>query len=76
MLSHNTQQTPEVATGQSSLAAVQRYGGKRDVASMVQMSVRSVDTRLDPTGRVSRFNSGRERHGGARGRVRFHSFLI
>jgi predicted DNA-binding transcriptional regulator AlpA len=43
MVNHNTQQTPEVATGQSSLAAVQRYGGKKDVASMVQMSVRSVD---------------------------------
>jgi predicted DNA-binding transcriptional regulator AlpA len=40
----NTQQ-PEVATGnESSLAAVVPcYGSKRDVAAMLQMSVRSVD---------------------------------
>lgn len=37
------QTLPEVPTGQSLLGAVARYGGKRDVASMVQMSVRSVD---------------------------------
>jgi phage terminase Nu1 subunit (DNA packaging protein) len=45
MESNNTNQTPETATGQqTSLAAqVSRYGSKRDVAAMVQMSVRTVD---------------------------------
>jgi predicted DNA-binding transcriptional regulator AlpA len=33
----------EAATVTSQLAAVPRYGSKRDVAAMLQMSVRSVD---------------------------------
>ena len=37
---------PDVATGNSSLAAVPRYGGKKDVAQMVQLSVRSIDNFL------------------------------
>jgi hypothetical protein len=36
-------QTPDASPGQSALAQVPRYGSKRDVAAMVQMSVRSVD---------------------------------
>jgi len=36
-------QTPEAGPGQSALASVPRYGSKRDVAAMLQMSVRSVD---------------------------------
>ena len=36
-------QTPESSPGNSALVQVPRYGGKKDVASMVQMSVRSVD---------------------------------
>jgi hypothetical protein len=45
MESNNTHQTPEVATGNhTSLAAqVPRYGSKKDVAAMLQMSVRTVD---------------------------------
>jgi len=39
-----THQPLETATSnQSSLAAVPRYGSKRDVAAMLQMSVRSID---------------------------------
>ena len=33
----------EAATVNSELTAVPRYGSKRDVAAMIQMSVRSVD---------------------------------
>jgi predicted DNA-binding transcriptional regulator AlpA len=41
-----TQITPEAVTGDTKLTEVPRYGGKRDVAQMVQMSVRSVDNFL------------------------------
>jgi phage terminase Nu1 subunit (DNA packaging protein) len=37
----NTPQIPEASPGQSALA--NRYGSKRDVAIMVQMSLRTVD---------------------------------
>lgn len=43
MIAKNIQTLETATSNQTSLAAVQRYGGKRDVASMVQMSVRSVD---------------------------------
>ena len=38
----NILQQPEASPGQSALT-IPRYGSKRDVASMVQMSVRTVD---------------------------------
>jgi predicted DNA-binding transcriptional regulator AlpA len=41
-----TQIQPEVATGEMKLATMPRYGSKRDVAAMLQMSVRSVDNFL------------------------------
>jgi predicted DNA-binding transcriptional regulator AlpA len=34
---------PDASPGQSALAQVPRYGSKRDVAAMLQMSVRTVD---------------------------------
>jgi predicted DNA-binding transcriptional regulator AlpA len=42
----NTQTSPEAATGAPQLATVPRYGSKKDVARMIQMSVRSVDNFL------------------------------
>jgi len=43
MQSHNTQQTPEVATGQTSLAAQSPYTDKRGFAQRLQCSTRFVD---------------------------------
>lgn len=45
MNGQNMQATPDVATGNQTMLAAQvpRYGSKRDVAAMLQMSVRSVD---------------------------------
>jgi predicted DNA-binding transcriptional regulator AlpA len=38
--------SPETAPGLSAAGAMPRYGGKRDVAQMMQMSTRSVDNFL------------------------------
>ncbi len=43
MNAKNIQPLETATSNQSSLAAVPRYGSKRDVAAMLQMSIRTVD---------------------------------
>jgi excisionase family DNA binding protein len=45
-----TQKQPDAATGDTKLTAVPRYGSKRDVAAMLQVSVRTVDNLIAKNG--------------------------